>query len=259
MDKVIQEKSPSNHFDNYHPVSVLTGMAAITLVPQNQDKIVRVEGAMNVALKNRSHGSNQISATEISKILKGHYPLNSKEDPAENCFIDLITFYGGDYLIFPGITEYGCFVLQQLLHVIFQGQVFNDFPEFKDFVSKVTQFILECSNEIARQNGIARYEYIQPGKPTQNALIERFNKTYRNGVLDAYIFESLNEVREITDEFLKDYNTHRPHYSLGGVSPIKFKISSEVLPQFSPDKQNFIEEAVNYKSNNKLFSTFESY
>ncbi|KPM49224.1 YecA family protein [Jiulongibacter sediminis] len=207
IDKVTQEKSPSNHFDNYDPVSVLTGMAAITLVPQNQDKIVRVEGAMNDALKDRKRGSKQIFATEISKILKGHYPLNSKEDPAENCFIDLITFYGGDYLIFPGITEYGSFVLQQVLQVIFLGQDFDDFPEFKDFVSKVTQFILECSNEIARQNGIARYEFIQSDS---TELIVPDN-------------DSLNKTRD----YLKLSNLNLPSFS--NTSPI----IPEILDRFS--------------------------
>lgn len=65
-------------------------------------------------------------------------------------------------------------------------------------------------------------EYTQPGKPTQNAFIERFNGIYRDGVLDAWCFMNLEHVREETERWLKEYNMIRPHESLGDVSPIEF-------------------------------------
>ena len=65
-------------------------------------------------------------------------------------------------------------------------------------------------------------DFIQPGKPAQNAFIERFNQTYRREVLDANVFSSLTEVRAITTDWLRRYNTERPHESLGRMPPLSF-------------------------------------
>ena len=75
--------------------------------------------------------------------------------------------------------------------------------------------------EWAKEKGITLL-FIQPGKPNQNAFVERFNRSFREEVLDANLFNSIAEAQEAADGWAMDYNEFRPHDSLGCKTPMEF-------------------------------------
>jgi putative transposase len=68
----------------------------------------------------------------------------------------------------------------------------------------------------------ARLEFIQPGKPAQNAYAESFNGRLRDECLNANWFTSLSDARRKIESWRQDYNQRRPHSSLGYLPPTKF-------------------------------------
>ena len=67
-----------------------------------------------------------------------------------------------------------------------------------------------------------RLEFIQPGKPTQNAYAESFNGRLRDECLNANWFTSLSDARRKIESWRQDYNQQRPHSSLGYLPPAEF-------------------------------------
>jgi putative transposase len=88
------------------------------------------------------------------------------------------------------------------------------------------EFVSATFVDWCNKNKIA-IQYIQPGRPMQNGLIERFNRSYRTEVLDAHIFYTINQAREITNEWVDYYNNERPHDSLNNLPPCQYKVNQQ--------------------------------
>ncbi len=108
----------------------------------------------------------------------------------------------------------------RITRVLDRVSAWRGFPE-KMRMDNGPELISVTLADWAERNGV-ELEFIQPGKPTQNSYIKRFNKTFRNEVLDFYLFSTLSEVKDITEDWIRQYNEERPHESLGDMTPVEF-------------------------------------
>jgi putative transposase len=84
-----------------------------------------------------------------------------------------------------------------------------------------TEFTSKAMFFWSKDTGI-RLNFIQPGKPTQNAFVESFNGKFRDSCLNQYWFRSLEEAKQVIENWREDYNEIRPHSSLGYQPPSVF-------------------------------------
>jgi len=77
--------------------------------------------------------------------------------------------------------------------------------------------------------------YIEPGSPWENGYIESFNGKLRDDILDRELFYSVKEAKAIVEDWLLEYNNHRPHSGLGYMTPAAF--AAGCIPSASPTAQ----------------------
>jgi putative transposase len=127
------------------------------------------------------------------------------------------------------------------------------------------EFIADALRAWCLEHGIELI-FIQAGKPSQNGYIERFNKTFREDILDAHLFDTANLVQQYANQWIWMYNNERPHESLGNVPPTHFLLKYGKLhshphgqsefPTFQQDYNDDL-KAKRRKSNQSQTATFE--
>lgn len=220
IDKLseLAEKFPTRGFDSYF------GRLRGEGYQWNRKRVLRVYRSMKLSLRRKRKRRLPARVKEplvIPATLNETWSMDFMCDTLENGkrfrILNVIDDYNREALIVkPQVIFPGEFVVNALEDLVFyRGKPsrirVDNGPEF---LSKA--FVQWCKdNEI----GI---KYTEPGKPMQNAFIERFNRLYREDVLDAYLFNDMDQVKQLSDHWKEDYNENHPHGSLGGTSPRKY-------------------------------------
>lgn len=106
---------------------------------------------------------------------------------------------------------------QRVIRVLEQIELTRGLPQMIR-VDNGPEFISSKLDDWCKDHKITLV-FIQPGKPMQNGYIERFNGSIRKELLNAYVFKTLPEVREKSEEWRIDYNQNRPHKALNYLTP----------------------------------------
>jgi putative transposase len=85
------------------------------------------------------------------------------------------------------------------------------------------EFISKALDEWAHRHAV-KLSFSRPGTPTDNPFIESFNGRLREECLDQHWFESLQEARQVLEQYRIEYNTERPHSSLKDRTPAEYLV-----------------------------------
>ncbi|GEP51958.1 hypothetical protein FNO01nite_26300 [Flavobacterium noncentrifugens] len=148
---------PNSFFAKYNSIDMLQTIAGLSILPKNDGKYVRMELITHEIITNYNLKDDLVTSQVFEEYVSKQYPSNHNEEIPVNLFTDLVTFHGGDYLIFPGITEGGEFILSNLLATIFQWPDSSIQDNFRSNAFQVSLLLLKISNRIATKMGYTRY------------------------------------------------------------------------------------------------------
>lgn len=157
-EPLTKKEHKDSFFSEYNTADLLKSFAALTLLPTNYGKNYRLEELSTHALINNNNSNRSPNSQDIRNYTEESFPSSYMEDPCVNLFTDLITFFGGDYLLLPGITESGEQMLSNLLTAIYQWPETVLPDQFKTNVNFVVRLLLLISDKVIHKAGLHRYQ-----------------------------------------------------------------------------------------------------
>ncbi len=220
IDKLneLAEKLPARGFDNYY------GRIRAEGLEWNRKRVLRVYRMLKLKLrrKRKKRFPNRIQKPlEVPKQANVTWSADLMSDSLENGrrirILNIIDDFNREALCIDAQFSYPSSYVVRALEIL---EMERGLPQTIR-VDNGPEFLSHLFTNYCLSRDI-KIQYIQPGKPTQNAYVERFNRHYREDVLDAYLFNSLVQVHILSERFRREYNNNHPHSSLGGASPIQY-------------------------------------
>jgi hypothetical protein len=188
----ISKRAPQEPSKKKHPLSQFNRMFLIDTIgkaftsPENHGKNIRLELIARESLIEGLPNEGSTDTDLLKKVLKKYYDHHYMEDPPEFLFTDIITFFGGDFIVLPGIFSNGHFVLSHLLLSLFFRE--NEVPDETKIAIHSRVLLLLCiSNEIATRLNLSRYEV---GQVEDNLI---------------FISENYNNETFISDDLIEEW------------------------------------------------------
>lgn len=220
IDKLndLAEEHPHRGFDSYF------GRIRAEGLPWNRKRVLRIYRMMKLKMR-RKRKKRLPSRIKESLVL----PQAMNETWSMDFMCDTLES-GRRFRILNVIDDYNREALIVRPQSIFPAEhvvnALNDLVFYRGKPGQIRvdngpEFVSQAFMSWCNENDI-KIKFIQPGKPVQNAFIERFNRLYREDVLDAYIFSDIEQVKIISEKWQEDYNENHPHGSLKGMSPRQY-------------------------------------
>lgn len=145
-------------------IDLLSAVAGLQLLPENAERIVRLEALADRIARGQSNRSRGIAPHSLRELcsLPALGAIAHAEDPFESVFCEEMSFHGGSYRVLPGINEHATFILKRILEALFFHR--DDFPD-REYVRMASHSIrgtLALSERICAAAGIIRNPAIEP-------------------------------------------------------------------------------------------------
>lgn len=172
----------------------------------------------------------QVRTKRRKKLVRPRVPIMLPEGPRERWSVDFMSDQlanGLRFRILNIVDDYSRECVGQIVDTSISGvrlacyleQLRRERGVPKTLVSdNGTELTSKAMFFWSRRSGV-KLHFIQPGQPTQNAFVESFNGTFRDGCLNQHWFRDLSDARREINDWRRHYNEVRSHSSLGYVTP----------------------------------------